>query len=101
MEIGGSVKVHSHRTKTEAKAKKFFDVYHLFFDVLIKVYVQLWSKHRVATPCFNYFAKMNPIVKVATKTVKNRSRDLGVRGPPLSLSLRLSTSLYVLSEIEA
>ena len=29
------------------------------------------SKHRVATPCFNCPTKMSPIVKVASKTIKN------------------------------
>ena len=32
---------------------------------------QLSQKHRVATLCFDCLTKMSPVVKVASKTIKN------------------------------
>ena len=39
--------------------------------------MQFRLKHRVAMPCFDHLTKMNLVVKVACKTIKNWSRYLG------------------------
>ena len=38
--------------------------------------VQFWSKHRIATPCFDHLTKTSPVVKVTCKTIENWSRYL-------------------------